>query len=383
MPKFRRLVKGYAEYKGQDRCWVFTPKGCRALFGFEAEVRVFVGYATKPESLEAATYKAIWADEAGQPDFLKGSWDALQRRAAVAGARIFLTTTPYTIEGWLKDLVDDANAERRTDCEVVTFPSTANPQFPKEEAERLKGEYSDHDYDLFVLGKFARPQGSVYDCFTKERNVVEPFTIPDHWKRYLGMDFGSKNTAAVFLAEDPDDLTLYVYGSYHSGSRTHREHANEIKRKGLSLYAPDGRKKTDFDVAVGGTYSEDEWRTDYIVAGLPIVKPPVKDLDVGISRLYRQLKTGRTKVFSSCDKLISEVQSYRRETDKHGEVIEKIYNKEKFHRLDSWRYINAMLRQSMGAMEALEKGFVEAKTDREYIDPDDPPVVTGGMFRSA
>ena len=385
IPKFHKLVRDYAEFKKVDRCWVFTPKGCRALFGFEADVKVFVGYATKPESLEAATYKGVWADECGQQDFIKASWDALQRRTGKASARICLTTTPYTIEGWLKDLVDDAKAEKGdgAECEFINFPTSANPEYPKENIERLKTVYSEHEFKLFVLGEFSTPQGAVYDCFTKERNVAEPFTIPDHWPRYLGMDFGSKNTAAVFLTEDPDDLTLYVYGSYHSGSRTHREHANEIKRKGLSLYAPNGRNKTEFDVAVGGTWSEDEWRTDYIVAGLGIVRPPIKDLDVGIARVYRQLKTGRTKVFSSCDKLISEIQSYRRETDKHGEVTEKIYKKETYHRLDGLRYIVSMIRASLGINESIEKGFVTDRETREYIDPDDPPIVTGGMFRSA
>lgn len=357
MPKFRRLIKDYAEWKGVDRCWVFTPKGCRELFGFEAEVRVFVGYATKPESLEAATYKAIWADECGQPDFLKGSWDALQRRSAVAGARIFLTTTPYTIEGWLKDLVDAAETGKRDDCEVVSFPSTANPNFPASEAERLKQEYSEHEYELFVLGRFARPQGSVYDCFSKERNVRKAFDIPSSWQRYLGMDFGTQNTAAVFLAEDPETMDLFAYGTYHSGGRTHREHANEIKRKGLSLYSLNGRERSEFDAAVGGTWSEDEWRTDYISAGLPIVRPPIKELDVGISRVYRMFKTRRLFVFDTCDKLISEIQSYRRETDKHGEVVEKIYNKEKYHRLDALRYIVSMLRPSLGVREEAEKAM--------------------------
>lgn len=312
----------------------------------------------------------ILVSNCGQPDFLKASWDALQRRAAVAGARIFLTTTPYTIEGWLKDLVDDVDSGKRQDCFYVSFPSTANPQFPKEEAERLKNEYSDHEYELFVLGKFSRPQGSVYDCFDKAKNVVEPFTIPEGWPRHLGMDFGTKNTAAVFVAEDPKTNDLYVYGGYHSGGRTHREHANEIKRKGLSLFTPSGLRESDsFDVSVGGTYSEDEWRTDYIVAGLPIARPPVKDLDVGIARVYRQIKTRRLKVFSTCENLIADILSYRRELDKHGEVSEKIYRKETYHRLDSLRYLIAMLRPSMGLNDAIETSFVTEQEKETSTDP--------------
>jgi len=385
IPKFHKLVKEYAEFKKVDRCWVFTPQGCRKLFGFEADVRVFVGYATKPESLEAATYKAIWPDEAGQQDFLKDSWNALLRRAGKHGARICVTTTPYTIEGWLKDLVDDVLSGNRDDCEFINFPTIANPEYPKAEIERLKKEYSDHEYKLFVLGEFSTPQGAVYDCFSKEKNVVKPFQIPDHWPRYLGMDFGTKNTAAVFLTEDPDTLDLFVYGTYCSGDRTVREHANELKRKGLSLYSKDGRKNADFDVSVGGTWSEGEWRTDFIVAGLSIVRPPVKELDVGISRVYRQFKTRRLFIFDTCDKLIADIQSYRRETDKRGEVTEKIYRKETYHRLDSLRVLVAMLRQSIGIMEATERTFTESRAENEpYIDKDDPPAaMVGGLRRLA
>ena len=378
LPKFASLTRGMAEYKKQDRCFVFTPEGAKRLCGVACEIRVFVGYATKPESLEAATYKAIWPDECGQGDFLRESWSALQRRAGRFKARFCVTTTPYIIEGWFKEIIDDYVAKRRDDGIVINFPSMANPAYSREELDRLKKEYSTQEYELFVLGRFTRPAGSVFDCFTRERNVVEPFDIPDDWPRFLGMDFGQKNTAAVFLAEDPKDRTLYAYGSYHTGERTAKEHVWAIRKKALGSY-----NRREFDMSVGGTWSEDEWRTDFIVAGLPIVRPPTKDLFVGISRVYRQFKTGKLKVFSTCEPLIAEIESYRRDKDKNGETVEAIANKEKFHRLDALRYIVTMLRQS-GTIADQRIQRVEARDVQvvgAYIDPDDEPEKVDSLRR--
>ncbi len=51
---------------------------------------------------------------------------------------------------------------------------------------------------------------------------VPRFTIPHTWKRYIGLDFGGVNTAAVFIAEDPKTGKRYVYREYRlvvAGSR--------------------------------------------------------------------------------------------------------------------------------------------------------------------
>ncbi len=336
LSEFAKKVKGMAVYKASDKCFVFSPEGARKLTGNACEIRVFVGYGHDPDSLEAATYKAIWADECGQEGFLRESWEALQRRAAICLARIFMTTTPYQSTGWLRQLHDDATAGRRDDVDIVRFRSIENPAFKKEEYERMRRELPEWKFRTFYEGAFTRPAGAVYDVFEPSRNIAQPFGIPAHWARYLGVDFGENNTAAVMIAEDPANLDLYVYGTYHAGGRTVEEHVRAMQRK----------LGGELSFAIGGSWGEDEWRRDYIAAGLHLGRPPIKEVEVGIQRVYRQIKQGTLKVFADCEKLVAEIESYSREVDDRGEPLDQIRDKSKYHRLDALRYIVSAVRPS-------------------------------------
>ena len=333
---FAKCTKGMAEYRTSDKCFVFSPEGAKKLTGSACEIKVFVGYGHDPDSLEAATYKAIWADECGQAGFLRESWEALLRRAAIYLARIFMTTTPYKATGWLRNLHDDAMAGRRDDVEVVGFKSIDNPIFASGEYERAKRDLPDWKFRTFYEGEFTRPAGAVFDCFDRQRNVVPPFEIPAHWPRYIGVDFGENNTAAVMLTADPTNLDLYAFNTYHAGGRTVEEHVRAMQRK----------LGAEPSLAVGGSWGEDEWRNDYIAAGLPLARPPIREVEVGIQRVYRQVKHGTLKVFASCEKLVAEIEAYSRDVDDRGEPLDQIRDKAKFHRLDALRYIVSALRAS-------------------------------------
>ena len=379
LPEFQSLVKGLAEYKATDKCFVFSPGGSRRLVGARCRIKVFVGYGHKPDSLEAATYKGIWADECGQLDFVRESWEALQRRAAVNRARIFLTTTPYTISGWLKELADDALSGRRDDVDVVRFKSIDNPAFPVEEYERMRREWPEWRFRLFCMAEFTKPAGAVYDCFSRPANVCDEFAIPAHWPRHVGVDFGETNTAAVFLAEDPATLRLYIYGTYHAGGRTVEEHVGAMTRKAFSL--PCSEQPVCFEHSVGGSWSEDEWRKDYIAAGLPLTRPPIREVEVGIQRVYRQFKTGRLRVFSTCEKMIAEIESYQREVDDRGEPTDRIKDKERFHRLDALRYIVSLLRRSAEPEITLTSRINLPTRPGTYQDDEEEPPKTRSLRR--
>src|SRR5215469_13929370 len=87
IPEFVKLFERenkLGTYNRTEKIFRFSDEGLKEVFGSAEEpCTVFVGYATKPDSLESATYKAVWADEAGQTDFKQSSWDALEGRRAV------------------------------------------------------------------------------------------------------------------------------------------------------------------------------------------------------------------------------------------------------------------------------------------------------------
>jgi len=172
----------------------------------------------------------------------------------------------------------------------------------------------------------------IYDCLDDELHLEEDFKIPVEWKRYLGVDFGGVNLAAVFVAEEPITETLYVYREYHFGNRTAAEHVENM------MFGEPGRP-----ICYGGARSEGQWRKEFREAGLPIREPKVADVWLGINRVYGVINTKKPKVkvkfFKSVEKTYSQLASYHRKTDAMGNPTDEIAAKTAQHMADCVRYL--------------------------------------------
>lgn len=345
LPEFKWLFQqtlALGEYVSSPiRKFTVSPAGAERLFGFKPSVPtvIYFGHAQDPDSLESATYKAAWLDEAGQKKFRRGSWEAIQRRLSIHRGRVLLTTTPYDL-GWLKTELFDpwmAAKQQHPTIKVVSFRSVDNPAFPPEEYAEQEAKLPPWKFRMFYGGRFERPAGLIFDCYDESQHVIPAFTIPDAWPRFHGSDFGGVHTAAIFVAEEQDadgaaTGRYFAYREYLAGGRTAAEHALEWKR---------GEPRTPR--AIGGSKSEGQWRMEFGRAGFPIGEPPVSEVEVGIDRLYAGIKQGRLIVMDHLTILREQLRTYSRELDDLGEPTEKIEDKETYHVLDAARYIGAWL----------------------------------------
>lgn len=341
LPAFLKLFKKelrLGDYNGQRKAFTFSPDGAQRWFGdASVECCVFFGHAADPDSLESATMKAAWLDEAGQSRFKLGSWEAIQGRLAIHQGRVLITTTPYNL-GWLKTQFYDRWKAGDPLYDVVRFDSKENPAFPLDEYERARATLPRWKFNMFYRGMFEKPAGLIYDCFDDARHIIEPFAIPPHWRRTVGLDFGGINTAAVFLAEDPADRTLYLYREYWPRKMmTATEHAAALRTGEPSSLT-----------CVGGAGSEGQWRAEFLKAGLPIRQPPVSEVQVGIDRVYALIQTDRLRVFRTCKHVLADVQSYSYKTTDDGEPLPEIADKETYHLGDSLRYAATILYHPAG-----------------------------------
>jgi len=352
LPEFRRLFETtlhLGEYVGSPvRRFTLSKAGEVELFGQTqtTATQVFFGYAENPDSLESATYKAAVLDEAGQKAFKRGSWEAIQRRLAIHQGRVLIGTTPYGAGGWLKSEIVDRHKAGDPDVELIQFTSITNPIFPRAEYERALATLPAWKFNLYYRGVLDRPAGMVYDCFDPATHIWPHFTPALNWPRCAGIDFGGVNTAAVFLAAELDAGNIptgrhYLYREYHAGGRTAREHVAELTRGEPRL-----------PLFVGGSGSEDQWRDEFAAAGLPVLEPPIRDVEVGIGRVYAAIKTGKLLIMDDMAGILDELQSYSRELDEAGNPTERIEAKESFHRLDATRYLCSYLfRDGTGAWD--------------------------------
>lgn len=342
MPEFRRHFEQrlqLGEYHAGESTFNVTADGDEKLFGQRQEerTRVMFGHATDPESLEAATAKAIWADEAGQNKFKLGSYEALMRRLALHRGRMLITTTPYNF-GWLKTKIYDPWRAGSEDIEVVRFESIQNPMFSRREWERAKQELPKWKFDMFYRAVFTRPAGMVYDSFVPDRDVIEPFEIPDHWQRFWGFDFGGANTVCLCYARPPDEDVYYLYREYHAG--------NLIETHAKYLLSKEPRRNI---MSFGGSPGEGQWRSEFRKYGINIKQPKISDPEINIARVYAMHRAGKIKVFKTCEGYLIEKEDYSREVDEAGNVMDAIKNKSDYHHMDAEKYV-------MGSVTKLTSG---------------------------
>lgn len=356
LPEFKRLFETMLKLgryvASPSRRFIVSEEGAIKLFGEYDPLRptqVLFGHAQDPESLESATAKAAWLDEAGQNKFKLGSWEAILRRLSLAMGRVLLTTTPYNL-GWLKQRLWDPwqkaikEGREHPDIEVVRFDSTENPTFPKAEFERARDELPDWKFKLFYQAIWSRPAGMVYSSFDQERHTMKRFEIPDEWPRYLGLDFGPVHTAGMFYAAKPNTRLLFGYREYLHGDISTKQHVTALL-KGEPL---DRSERPRIPLCYGGSASEGQWRLEFLMSGLVVGEPSVKEVEVGITRVFAAHRRDEIIVFDDLEAYLAQKLSYSYETDETGEPLGTgaIEDKHDYHLLDAERYIIGTLRDA-------------------------------------
>ena len=295
----------------------------------DEKVKVFFFSGTNPSGAESAEAKAAVLDEGGQKEFLRDTWEAINRRLSVNQGRCLIGTTVYLVGGWLKTEVYDRWKKGDPNYDVIQWPSTMNPAFPPEEYERQRQLLPPWKFDMFWRGLYSKPAGLVYDCFDTNTCVIPRRELPKEWSVYVGHDFGAVNTAALWYAQDPSTGFFYLYRTYKkTGSLT--DHIADFKElsKGENIVR-----------RVGGSHQEQEIRDGYSQAGWSIAEPNIRSVEAQINKVYALNKQNRIYVFSDLHDYIDEKSSFSRELDSNYEPTEKLSNEASFHYMASERYI--------------------------------------------
>jgi len=311
-----KMMQIYVDYKSQSRI-LYTTLG-----------QIYLGSADHPDTLQGAALKGYALDEGGMMS-LTAYQTALQRVSFYDG-QVFIATTPYN-RGWLKtEIADKAEGNY---IHVEKWRSIDNPAFPKHVYYELRdgvNALQRHRFNMMYNAEFERPEGMIYHNFDDVKCVVEPFKIPKRWPRFVGMDFGGVNTAALWYARKPNTQDYYLYREYLTGGKSTRGHAIDLK--GLS-------KGETISRCVGGAGSEEQWRRDFREGDWWVQKPKESDVEIGIDKVFGFHSDDRIKVFNTCRQYLAEKADYRRKLDNNQQPTEIIENKERYHLMDAERYI--------------------------------------------
>jgi hypothetical protein len=298
--------------------------------------RIILRSAEAEAGLESATAKAAWLDEAGMPEFSRRAWEAVQRRLSLSQGPVLFTTTLYDW-GWFKVEVYDRWEKHDPDYEVIQFDSTMNPAFPRAEYDRAERTLPHWKFDLFYRGRYAKPAGLIYDSFNESTCKIKRLwdKPPKDWPIYIGHDFGPIHTSALWYAQEPNTGYMYLYRTYLSYDKmTPTKHVENWKE--LSV-GENIRKRIG---GAGGKTSTDEgWREAYRLADWPVSEPVIRDVELGILRVYAWHKTDHLFVFEDLFDYIAEKQSYSRKLDLNYNPTDEIKDKSVYHLMDGERSV--------------------------------------------
>jgi hypothetical protein len=71
--------------------------------------------------------------------------------------------------------------------------------------------------------------------------------------------------------------------------------------------------------------------------------PVVADVEVGITRVWGGINSGKFILFDDLKGTLDQLGTYSRVLDERGDPTEEIEDKASYHFLDAWRYIGSYL----------------------------------------
>lgn len=222
------------------------------------------------------------------------------------------------------DLYNRQNEDK--DFKSFHFTTYDNPFIPRDEIEKMRKEMTEDRFSQEILADFRKMQGLVYKEFDRDKHVFTVFS--EHFKdsivdRFVGIDWGHTNPAAVLHIQKDNDNHFWVTSEYYKTERS----TEEIIEYAAGLRAP--------------RYYPDPAEPDRIElmkkAGLN-AREVSKDIEAGIDAVRELFKQGRLHIHSSCINLINELETYAYPDKKPDRNEPEIPIKEHDHALDALRY---------------------------------------------
>ena len=164
--------------------------------------------------------------------------------------------------------------------------------------------------ERFLYGSDADMEGVVWDEFNHALNVIDPFYIPETWKRIIVLDHGFTNPTAVIWAAIDWDGNIVIYDEHYEAGKVISYHAERIKERNNQnvmrwLIDPSCKAKTQNKNDVLRSIIE-----EYEEHGLHF-EPADHTQLVGINKANERFKKGSLKIFKSCVNTIEEVSNWK------------------------------------------------------------------------
>jgi len=196
------------------------------------------------------------------------------------------------------------------------------PHLDPDEKDRLWESYPEHERNTRVKGIPMMGEGAVYPI-ADESIVVDAFSIPSHFRRICGIDFGISHAfAATWLAHDVDSDLVYVTDCWKITGQVPTQHEGAVRQRGGWIpvaWPHDGHIRDKGS----GTPLAEQYRS--VGMNLTPVSARYSNKTGGgqprepvVNDILERMRTGRFKVFRHLEQWLEEKRLYHR---KNGLIV--------------------------------------------------------------
>lgn len=275
--------------------------------------------------IRGASIKYCYGDEVA--DWSTEVFELLKSRLDKEYSCFDGTFNPQYPGHWLKEFL-----ESDADIFSQTYTIDDNPFLPQKFVEDLKNEYRGTVYyDRYILGEWAAAEGLVYPMFNKNEHCFDELAWQAYQrgKWYISVDYGTVNPTAAGLWCIHGGCAYMVAEYYYDSRSTNHRRTDEEHYTALEKLA-DGHKIERVIVDPTAASFKETIRRH----GKFAVWDADNSVLDGIRLTATLLAAGKIKVHSSCNGFLSEVESYRWDTEAAEDAVIKDFD----HSMDQCRY---------------------------------------------
>lgn len=264
---------------------------------------------------QADTVEGVWFDEEPTLDLYSEG----VTRTNVSQGPVIVTFTPLL---GMSDVVKRFIVDKQPGSMVVQMTIEDAEHYTPEQRAAVIAAYPEHEREARARGVPMMGSGRVFPV--AEAGVkVEAFTIPSHWARIVGADFGIGHPAAlVWMAWDRDTDTIYVYDVWSEPDHTPAQQALVYRPRGdwIPVAWPHDGLQRDRG-------SGEQFAVQYRAAGVNMLptratfEDGTNGVEAGVSEMLERMQSRRLRVFAHLEPWFAEFRMYHR---KDGQIIKKM-----------------------------------------------------------
>ena len=362
--QLQKLLKNIAVYKENTKEFLF-PNGSRIVLGYcdnEKDVLQYQGQAYEVIVLEEATH------------FTEFQFQTLTESNRMSGnmveqfkPRMYFTCNPGGVgHMWVKRLFIDRDYKGKEKPEDYKFiPSLVyeNKYLMERDpgyVEALENLPEDRKQAM-LYGNWDVFDGQFFREFKRSVHVIESFQMPEHWNRYIAIDYGLDMFAVLFIAIDTKGKA-YVYNEIHKPNLIVSEARQTLKSIMRHYrYAPPDLWNRNRDT--GKSTAELFWEggidltkaSNNRIAGWLNVKEWLKVRKVRDEQTGELYEDSDLKIFSNCVNLIKYLPQLQHDEKEPNDVATEPH--EPTHITDALRYFCVSRTAPTKEVKSVEKTF--------------------------